>query len=147
MSLKDAWEKLTDTYGSPVYIACLLLKDFFDLKLTKANDKTNMLQLNNALDKLESDLITNKCPERCEDFMIIDHTESLIPGRFRHKFVEKKDQLLTEHAGSYFKALSAFLKTKTSLIQKYMPDKIIEEVSKESSNNSRKNKGNNIQGC
>ena len=72
-TLKDAWEKLTDTYGSPVVITCLLLKDFLDLKLTKANDETNMLQLNNALEKLESDLITNKCPERCEDFMIIDH--------------------------------------------------------------------------
>ena len=81
-TLKDALEKLTDTYGSPVYIACLLLKDFFYFKLTKANEETNMLQLNNAFDKLESDLITNKCPERCEDFMIIDHAESLIPGRF-----------------------------------------------------------------
>ena len=63
-TLKDAWENLTDTYGSPVYIARLLLKDFFDLKLTKAYDETNMLQLNNALDKSELDLITNKCPER-----------------------------------------------------------------------------------
>ena len=81
-TLKDAWIKLTDTYGSPIYIARLLLKDFFDLKLTKANDETNMLQLNNALDKLELDLITNKCAERCEDFMIIDHAESIFPGRF-----------------------------------------------------------------
>ena len=88
-TLKDAWDKLTDTYGSPIYIAHLLLKDFFDLKLTKANDKTNLLQLNNALDKLESDLITNKCPKRCEDFMVIDHAESLIPRRFRHEFVSK----------------------------------------------------------
>ena len=81
-TLKDAWDKLTDTYGSPVFIARLLMKDFFDFKLTKANDETNMLQLNNALDKLESDLITNKCQERCEDFMIIDHAESLVPGIF-----------------------------------------------------------------
>ena len=68
-TLNDAWEKLTDTYGSPVYIACLLLKDFFDLKVTKANDETNLLQLNNALDKVKSDLCTNKCPERCDNFM------------------------------------------------------------------------------
>ena len=33
--------------------------------------------------------------------------------------------------GSYFKALSSFLKTETSLIQKYMPDKIVEDVLKE----------------
>ena len=58
------------------------MKDFFNLKLTKANDKTNMLQLNNAMDKLESDLIINKCPKRCEDFKIIDHAESSIPARF-----------------------------------------------------------------
>ena len=90
-TLKDAWEKLTDTYGSPVYIARLLMKDFFNLKLTKANDETNMLQLNNAMDKLESDLIIKKCPERCEDFMVIDHAESLIPGKFRHEFVKKKE--------------------------------------------------------
>ena len=93
-----------------------------------------MLQLNNALDKLESDLITNKCPERCEDFMIIDHTESLIPGRFWHKFVEKKDQLLMEQSASFFKAISTFLKTKTSLIQKYIGDETVEYISKESSN-------------
>ena len=48
--------------------------------------------------------------------------------------MEKRDQLLTEQGGSYFKALSSFLKTETSLIQKYMPDKIVEDVSKESSN-------------
>ena len=71
-TLQDAWEKLTDTYGFPVYIARLLLKDFFDLKLTKANEETNMLQLNNAMDKLESDLIINKYPERREYFMVID---------------------------------------------------------------------------
>ena len=123
------------------------MKDFFDLKLTKANDETNMLQLNNTMDKLELDLNINKCPEKCEDFMVIDHAESLIPGRFWHKFVEKKDQLLMQHGGSYFKALSAFLKTETSLIQKYMPDKIVEDVSKESSNDPRKNKGNKSQGC
>ena len=102
-TLKDAWDKLTDTYGSPVYIACLLLKDFFDFKLTKANNETNMLQLNNAMDKLESDLIINKCAKRREDFMVIDHAESLISGRFHHKFVEKKDQLLMEQGGSFFK--------------------------------------------
>ena len=45
--------------------------------------------------------------------------------------MKKKDQLLSEHYGSYFKALSAFLKTETSLIQKYMPDKIVEDLSKE----------------
>ena len=114
-------ENLTDTYGSPVYIARLLLKDFYDLKLTKANEETNLLQLNNALGKLKSDLIINECPEWCNDFRLIDHAESLIPGRFRHKFVEKKDQLLTEQGGSLFKALSVFLKTEASLIQKYMP--------------------------
>ena len=70
--------------------------------------------------------------------MVIDHAESLIPGRFRHKFVRKKDQLLLDHCGSYFKALSTFLKTETSLIQKYMPDKIIEDVLKESSKDPRK---------
>ena len=49
-TLKDAWEKLTDMNGSPVYIACLLMKDFFDLMLNKENKK-NMPQLNNAMDK------------------------------------------------------------------------------------------------
>ena len=70
------------------------MKDFFDFKLTKANNETNMLQLNNAMDKLESDMIINKCPERCEHFMLINHAESLIPGKFQHKFVKKKDELL-----------------------------------------------------
>ena len=73
-------------------------------------------------------------PERYNDFTVIDHTEFLIPGRYRHKFVEKKDQLLTKQGGSLFKALSVFLKNEASLIQKYMPDKIIEDGSKESSN-------------
>ena len=85
------------------------------------------------MDKLESDLITNECPDRCNNFTVIDHAKSLVPRRFRHKFVEKKDELLREH-GSLFKALSEFLKTEASLIQKYMPDKIIEDISKEFSN-------------
>ena len=38
-TLKAARNKLTDKYGSPVYIACLLIKDFLDFKLTKANDE------------------------------------------------------------------------------------------------------------
>merc|ERR1712240_897231 len=57
--LKAAWIKLTDKYGSPVYIACLLINDFLAFKLTKANDETNMLRLNNAMDKLESNLSIN----------------------------------------------------------------------------------------
>ena len=83
------------------------------------------------MDKLESDLNINKCPKRCEDFMVIDHAESLIPGKFWHKYIKKKDELLSKNYGSYFKALSSFLKTETSLIQKYMPDKIVEKVLKE----------------
>ena len=47
--------------------------------------------------------------------------------------MEKKDELLREH-GSLFKPLSEFLKTEASLIQKYMPNKIIEDISRESSN-------------
>ena len=90
-----------------------------------------MLQLNNTMDKLESDLSINKCSNRCEDFVVIDHAESLIPGKFRHEFVKKKDELLRENDGSHYKALSSFLKTETSLIQKYMPDKVVEDVSKE----------------
>ena len=76
-----------------------------------------MIHLKNILDKLESDLTTNECPNRCNDFMVMDHAKSLVPGRFHHKFLEKKDELLREH-GSVFKALSEFLKTEASLIQK-----------------------------
>ena len=92
-----------------------------------------MIHLKNILDKLEFDLISNECPNRCNDFTVIDHAKSLVPGRFWHKFAEKKDELLREH-GSLFKALSEFLKTEASLIQKYMPNKIIEDISRESSN-------------
>ena len=62
--------------------------------------------------------------------MVIDHAESLIPGKFWHEFIKKKDELLAENDNSYYKALSSFLKTETSLIQKYMPDKIVEDVLK-----------------
>ena len=103
------------------------------------NEETNILQLKNALEKQESDLIINNCHDRCEDFMVIDHTESLIPGKFHHEYVKSKDQLLT-HDGSYFKALSAFLKSETSIIQKYMPDKVIEDISMKSSKDPRKTK-------
>ena len=118
-TLKAAWNKLTDKYGSPVYIARLLIKDFLDSKLTKANNETNLLQLNNTMDKLKLDLSINKCSNRCEDFLVIDHAESLIPGRkFQYEHVKKKDELLLKNHGSLFKALSSFLKTETSLIKK-----------------------------
>ena len=58
-TLKDAWDKLIGKYGYTVFIACLLLKDFHELKLTKANDEANLIQLKNALDKLHSDMKTN----------------------------------------------------------------------------------------
>merc|ERR1711895_426100 len=107
-TLKEAWEKLTGEYGLPVHIACLLLKDFSEFKLTKLNDESNLVQLRNTLDKLQSDLITNEQQERCDDFSVIDHAESLIPGRFRHQYVEMKDELLTTHL-TPFTALSTFL--------------------------------------
>ena len=56
-TLKDVWDKLTGTYGSPVFIACLLLKDFYELKLTKVNDETNLIQLKNALDQLLTNVL------------------------------------------------------------------------------------------
>ena len=49
-TLKEAWEKLTGMYGSPVHIARILLKEFFELRLTKMNDESNLIQLRNALD-------------------------------------------------------------------------------------------------
>merc|ERR1711895_179621 len=66
-TLKEAWEKLTGEYGSPVHIAHLLLKDFSEFKLTKLNDESNLVQLCNTLDKLQSDLTTNQQQERCDD--------------------------------------------------------------------------------
>merc|ERR1711895_136807 len=86
LTLKEAWEKLTGEYGSPVHIAHLLLKDFSQFKLTKLNDESNLVQLCNALDKLQSDLITNQQQERCDDFSVINHAESVNPGRFCHQY-------------------------------------------------------------
>ena len=59
LTLKEAWEKLTGEYGSPVHIARLLMKYFSEFKLTKLNEESNLVQLLNAFDKLRSDLITN----------------------------------------------------------------------------------------
>merc|ERR1711895_177196 len=70
-TLKEEWEKLTSAYGSPVHIARILLKDFSELKLTKMNDESNLIQLCNTLDKLQSDLITNQQEEPCNDFNVI----------------------------------------------------------------------------
>ena len=70
--LKDAWKKLRGEYGLPVHIARLLLKDFSDFKLTKHKDETNLVQLHNALAKLQSNLITNEQVERCNDFSVIN---------------------------------------------------------------------------
>ena len=90
-TLKFAWEKLNGEYSSPVHIAWLLLKDFSEFKLTKHNDETNLVQLCNTLDKLQSDLITNEQQEHCDDFSMIDRAEAMIPGRFCHLYVERKD--------------------------------------------------------
>ena len=74
----------------PPFILFVFINNFLAFKLTKANDETNMLQLNNAMDKLESDLSINQCSNQCEDFVVIDHAESLIPGKFRHEYFKKK---------------------------------------------------------
>ena len=47
-TIKDALDKLIGAYGSTVFIARLLLKDFHELKLTKANDEANLIQLKHA---------------------------------------------------------------------------------------------------
>ena len=86
-TIKEAWDKLIGAYGSAVFIAYLLLKDFHELKLTKANNEANLIQLKHALDKLHSDMMTNECPERCDDFTVIDHAEALVPGRFRYMYM------------------------------------------------------------
>ena len=80
-------------------------------------------------------MTTNKCPERCNNFTVIDHAEALIPSRFRHLYVERKDKLLATH-GTPFAALSAFLNTQAVLIQKHMPNKITNGASASASKDS-----------
>ena len=54
----------------------------------------------------------------------------MIPGRFGHLYVQKKDELLATHL-TPFAALSAFLDDKVAPVQQHMLDKLIEGALKE----------------
>ena len=56
LTLEDAWGKLTGEFGSPVYIARVLIKDFTNFVLNKFNDETKLIQLRNTMARLESHL-------------------------------------------------------------------------------------------
>ena len=131
-TLAEAWIKLTGEYGSPVFIARLLLKDFNNFSPSKASDESKLVQLRNTLSKLESDLTINGEEARCNDFSVLDHAESLLPGRFRDQYVEVKDDLI-QKKGSSFAALTFFLKEKATLVQTHLADRLMD-----SSNESKK---------
>ena len=92
-----------------------ILTDLYDFKLTKYNKEDNLIQFKDALDNLYSDMTTNGCPERCNDSEVINHAKALVPGRFCHLYMEKKEELLTNH-GTPFKALTTFLNAQAVLI-------------------------------
>ena len=111
LSLTEAWTTLTGEYGSTALITRVLLNDFNQFIPSKRNDEAKLVELRNTVSKLESDLLTNKEHERCNDHTVVEHAESLLLGRFRDQFVEAKDELISTH-GSCFKALTAFLNKK-----------------------------------
>ena len=107
-----------------------MLKDFSEFKLTKHNHETNLVQPCNVLAKSKSNLTTNEQTDWCDDFSVIDHAESMIPGRFHCLYVGRKDELLATHH-TLFAALSAFLDTQAALVKKHTPDKLIDGASKD----------------
>ena len=130
LNLEAVWGKLTGEFGSPTYISRVLIKDFTNFVPNKFNDETKLIQLRNTMAKLESDLITNDQANRCNDFLVLDHAETLIPGRFREAYIEVKDKLVDEK-GTPWAALIHFLDEKATRIQKHMPD-LLEDRVKES---------------
>ena len=81
------------------------------------------MDLRDTLEKLQTDLITNKQESRCEDFSVLDTAEAMIPGSFRRDYVKVKGELI-EEKGSAFRALFAFLQEQGTLIEEHMPDKL-----------------------
>ena len=129
LTLTEAWSKLSSKFGSPVHIARLLLRDFSNCSLKKNTDEAKVIELRDILEKLESDMLTNGQAARCEDFTVLDHAESMIPGRFRDQYVRVKEDLV-ETAGSGFKALTSFLEDEATLVERHLPDRLLDNAPK-----------------
>ena len=135
-TLTEAWAKLSSKFGSPTHIARLLLRDFTTFTLKKHTDEAKLIELRDALEKLESDLLTNGQEGRCSDFTVLDYAESLIPGRFRDQFVEVKEELV-EKEKSGFKALTSFLEEKATMVERHLPDRLLDSAPKSEQSSRR----------
>ena len=135
-NLTEAWAKLSSKFGSPTHIARLILRDFSELTLKKKTDEAKLIELRDVLEKLDSDLATNGQQERCNDFALLDRAESIIPGRFRDQFAEVKDKLIADQ-GSGFKALTSFLEDKANMVEKHLPDRLLDSAPKIVDNTGR----------
>ena len=124
-TLTEAWTKLSSKFGSPTHIARLLLRDFAACTLKKHTDEAKLIELRDILEKLESDMITNSQQARLNDFTVLDHAEHMIPGRFRDQFVRSKDELVTKE-GSGFKALTSFLEEEATMVERHLPDRLLD---------------------
>ena len=124
-TLTEAWTKLSSKFGSPTHIARLLLRDFAACTLKKHTDEAKLIELRDLLEKLESDMITNGQQARLNDFTVLDQAEYMIPGRFRDQFVRSKDELVTKK-GSGFKALTSFLEEEASMVERHLPDRLLD---------------------
>ena len=128
-NLTEAWAKLSSKFGSPTHIARLILRDFTGTTLKKHTDEAKLIELRDVLEKLESDLLTNGQEARCNDFTLLDHAESIIPGRFRDQFAEVKDDLITDR-GTGFKALTSFLEDKATMVERHLPERLLDSEPK-----------------
>ena len=82
------------------------------------------MELRDAWEKLYADMATNEQAARCDDYTVLDQAEALLPGRFRAEYVKEKDKLIAAHKSGY-KALVTFLQREGSLIERYLPDKLL----------------------
>ena len=124
-TLEEAWAKLSGKFGCSDQIARILLKDFSSLSLRGATEEAKLIQLRDAWEQLHADLVTNRQEARCDDYTVLDQAEAMLPGRFRAKFVDDKDELLKDNEGSGYKALASFLQIQGSLIERHMPDRLL----------------------
>ena len=83
------------------------------------------MELRNVWEMLHKNLLTNDQEARCDDYTVVDQAEAMLPGCFRAKYVDQKEELTAAHGKSGYTVLASFLQKQGTLIEKYMLDKLI----------------------
>ena len=140
----DAWTILDTKFGNAVKVSTIVVKDFFNLKLKSRSNYSKMIELNEAVQRLNSDLLAVKYESDLHNnTYLLHHIHEMMPDYWLNKFSEKQAELTRLH-GSQWGALSSFLVDESIRIERDLPYKLDNSGDSAPSEKSKPNASSSI---